>query len=413
MERRRKYYITKERRVLNVVQFITLYSTVVLLIAVGLIVACAMTSCSLIDEDTAGCPATETAGTPGSAIAFDTEGISVSDGDSTARTRTAPGTMTLDGTAGTESLKAKGFGVFACHTGVHPYVSISTTSNLMWNQLVTYDNTTATWTYSPLVYWPNSDEDVPEYVTFFAYAPHSDNANGCIADMSNADDVGDPWIVYQLGGSEEADGANGWKAQQVDLLYDFRKDQKREVPPASSGRVSFSFRHALASIGDRITVSCGQSIANKMVQHYSDTTLRFVLDSLTLDYVLTRKGRLTLNASSEPNWEAVESGDPTVTRRLVLTPNQVMASAASASYCNTYEYQTEAGQGVFYIPIESVRDKQRVGLRAKCRVLDAEDSEVWTGTITASTDITTGADASRTRNLHVELRLSDSVWPVP
>ena len=149
---------------------------------------------------------------PGSAIAF-------SVGDSTALTRTAQGTMTLDGSGSTVSLRDRGFGVFACHTGVHPYVSTSTTANLMYNQQVTYDGSASAWTYDPLVYWPNSDDGVPEFVTFFAYSPYSSNAKGCIADLSRPDEQGDPWILYQLGGTED-----DWQSSQVDLLYDFQKD---------------------------------------------------------------------------------------------------------------------------------------------------------------------------------------------
>ena len=35
------------------------------------------------------------------------------------QTRTAPGTITIDGAGGAESLREKGLGVFAAHTGLH------------------------------------------------------------------------------------------------------------------------------------------------------------------------------------------------------------------------------------------------------------------------------------------------------
>ena len=352
MERRRKYYITKERRVLNVVQFITLYSTVALLIAVGLIVACAMTSCSLIDEDTAGCPATETAVSSGSAIAFDTEGtvLSVHSGDSTARTRTAQGTMTLDGTGANEqSLKAKGFGVFACHTGLHPYISTAVTQNFMWNQRVSYSAAAGNWDYSPVVYWPDPVEGLYPYVTFFAYAPYAANpgtgstpADRCIVDCTLPVESGDPWLVYQLGGTED-----DWQQHQVDLLYDFQPDRQQGATPA---RVEFAFRHALACAGDHITVTCSPALQTRLQAAYSGTPVTLTVQRIALTYTLLRKGRLSLSSTTEPRWQAIASEVPTVVRRLTFTPNRVIATATSATACTLTDY-TASDQGIFYIPL--------------------------------------------------------------
>ncbi len=402
----------EEKPVLNALQLILcVIGAMVALLGIAMILLL-MTSCSVIDEDTSACSPTEG---KGGAIAFgavSTEGtvLSVSGGDSTdsaqGSTRTAEGTMTLDGTGGTESLRDKGFGVFACHTGVHPYVSTSTTANLMWNQLVEYNSSTRQWQYTPLVYWPNGEGGLDAYVTFFAYGPHSDNANGCIADMSNAGDVGDPWIVYQLGGSEQADGSGGWKARQVDLVYDFRKDCRRGSD--LSKKVDFSFRHALASIGDRVTVGCGQSVANALSLAYQGTPLTLVLKRFTLDYVLTRKGRLILNSNGQPNWEAVESEDSKVHRLITFEPDQRMAYVGTSSRCDTYTYQTEAGNGVFYIPVESGLDRQRIELTADYEVQAGSPATVvWEGRMTGSTDLSMSAEASKGRNLTVTLQMPE------
>ncbi len=301
----------------------------------------------------------------GEAIAFS---VSI---DTDGSTRTPYNMMTLDGAGANEhSLRTEGFGVFASHTGPHPYVSSNTECNLMWNQRVTYDGTAGAWVYSPLVYWPNgTEEDVPEYVTFFAYAPYSDasgDANSaCIADFSLPSEIGDPWLLYQLGGTEEATGVNGWKAKQVDLLYDFCKDQHK--PPTINRRVSFNFKHALACVGDNIIVTASEVLQNKLKSLYSlgdGHPVDITLDTLKLDYTLTRKGRLVLNsASSQPNWQEVVSEDLTVHRKLTLLPRHLLARATSASACTVFDYLA-TDQGIFYIPFERSGNRQQLKVTA-------------------------------------------------
>ena len=315
---------------------------------------------------------------PGEAIAFTVEGTGAS-------TRTPYNMMTLDGAGMNEhSLRSEGFGVFASHTGPHPYVSTSTECNLMWNQRVAYDGSAGAWTYAPLVYWPNgTEEDVPEYVTFFAYAPYSngesdDNA-ACIADFSLPSEIGDPWLLYQLGGTEEASGVNGWKARQVDLLYDFRKDEHK--PPTVNRRVSFNFKHALACVGDDITVTASEALQTKLKSLYSlgdGHPVTITLDTLQLDYTLTRKGRLVLNSnSSQPNWHEVVSEDLTVHRRLMLLPRQIIASATSASTCTLFNY-TATDQGIFYIPFERAGNQQKLTVKASYTLSTGDKDAVKT-----------------------------------
>ncbi len=368
----------------------------------GMLAVLLLAGCSAVDED-ADDQAREviTSTASGSAVVF-----SVADSAARGATRTAQGTMTLDGSDGTVSLQEQGFGVFACHTGVHPYVSSSTTSNLMWNQLVTWDGVNSVWSYSPLAYWPNGTGGADEYVTFFAYAPHSEHANGCIADMSRPEEKGDPWILYQLGGDTNADGANGWKARQVDLLYDFKKDQRR--PVVVNNRVALDFRHALACIGDRITVSCDESVATRLKAVYGGTPVTLTLHSLTVDYLLTRKGRLVLNNDGEPNWQAVESEDAKVHRYLSFTPNQVMAQATSASACALNSYASATGHGVFYIPLEVGADKQQVTVTADYTVTAGSPSyTVDEGTISTAIDLSFVSNASEGRDINVSLKIPE------
>lgn len=255
-------------------------------------------------------------------------------------------------------LRSDGFGVFACRTGKHPYVSSSISWNFMWNQKVEYSG--GSWTYSPVKYWPNETTDGAgdEYVTFFAYAPYSrrdnsDKASRCIVDFSNATEIGDAWLTYQLGGSE-----SNWQNDQVDLLYAVAKDQKR--PEKTGSKIKFSFRHALAGAGDRVKVVCGELFQYRLRQLAATRgeTVTLTLDKVTLDYTLTRKGRLMLNNASEPNWQEIASDDPMVHRTLELEPGLLMATA-SATACTASDYE-KSDLGVFYIPMNPAGEKQQV-----------------------------------------------------
>ena len=387
---------------ITVVQFIGRYTGALLAVLALIVLILMLTGCSATDDVPGGANGSD--GKQGSAIAF-----SVSS-DSTTRartTRTAQGTMTLDGTGSTVSLKQKGFGVFACHTGTHPYISTSTTTNVMHNQLVTWNDAGSVWEYTPLVYWPVADEDQTNYVSFFAYAPYSTNANGCIADMSRPEDTGDPWILYQLGGDSHADGEYGWRAKQVDLVYDFKKDQHRTYPMENS-KVGFEFKHALACIGDQVTVSVGESVQDRLKAIYFGTPVTLTISTITIDYLLTSKGRLVLNDNGQPNWQAVESGNQKVHRLLSYTPNMVMAQATSSSVCTTNSFTTGAGQGVFYIPLETGSEKQKVTVSAEYTVTTGSQAYVIAeGTLEATVNLSYISNASEGRNLNITIQIPE------
>ncbi len=378
-------------RLMNVIQFI---GGVMFCLLVAVTIACAIllfTGCTAVDE-AQGAPAAT-----GSAIVFSARADSTTRG---AATRTAQGTITVDGTGSTVSLQEQGFGVFACHTGTHPYVSTSTTANLLHNQLVQYNAVNSVWQYNPLVYWPNGVTGDKEYVSFFAYGPHSTTAANCIVDMSRPDEVGDPWILYQLGGTSNADGADGWKACQVDLLYDFQRDQQRGDTPGT--RVDFDFKHALACIGDRITVRCDESVTDRLKGVYEDTPIQFTVTRIAINYQLTRKGRLVLNGSSQPNWQAVESEDAKVSRTLEFTPNLVMARATSASEATSDIFETSPGHGIFYIPIESGGSPQQVTVTISYTITaDGSAEPIEEGSASSTIDLSFICNASEGRNLNI------------
>ena len=313
-------------------------------------------------------------------------------------TRTAPGTLSLDGLGSPveQSLREKGFGVFACHTGLHPYVSTAITQNFMWNQHIAYSSAAANWDYSPVVYWPDPVEGLYPYVTFFAYAPYaaapgsgSTPVDRCIVDCTLPVESGDPWLVYQLGGTED-----DWQQHQVDLLYDFRPDCQQSATPA---RVEFAFRHALACAGDHITVTCSPALQARLQAAYSGTPVTLSVQRIALSYTLLRKGRLHLGSTTEPRWQTIASESPTVVRHLTLTPHRVIATATSATACTLTDY-TAADQGIFYIPLADSANPQWVDI-----TVDYATSGGTSASVTTRVELTAVASASQNRDFRIIL----------
>jgi len=368
-----------------------------IMIAVSLLI-----SCSLVDEDASACD--HAAGSrSGSAIAFNV-------GDSTASTRTPQGTMTLDGADATTSLRDKGFGVFAAHTGIYKYASSTVTPNLMYNQQVDYDDATGVWQYSPIVYWPAGEDGNESYVSFFAYAPYSDGSaddeRDCITDFSLGSETGDPWLVYRLGGTEQADGYLGWKASQQDLVCAFSKDQTRGS--GTDTRVTLDFRHALASVGDQVTLSCDYTVEDRLKALYTTSDVKLTVSKVTLDYQLTPKGRLVLNDAGMSNWQAINSGDALVHRYLTFEPSQVMATATSRLAATTRKFTSSTGNGIFYIPLENGSSRQTLTVTADYAISSDDPTEIFdSGQASATADLTYVHNASEGRNINMSFKLPD------
>ena len=279
------------------------------------------------------------------------------------------GTRAEGAISSNDELHAAGFGVFACHHGQHPYSSSNVSSNFMWNQQVTWHAGSGKWKYEPMKYWPqgDGDEDNREYLSFFAYGPYAEaNETGCVTDFSNNKEVGDPWLVYQLGGSRDS-----WQSAQKDLLYAFAKDQQQ---PSTGGeittsRINLNFRHALAGAGDEISVAVSSDLQAKLKEQAAAAgrEVSLILDRIILNYTLVRKGKLVLNSSDTPNWQSIESEDPMIHRVLTLTPNdaqKVLATAANGSTCTVNDCRF-TGQGIFYIPLSLKGQEQTVDIMAQ------------------------------------------------
>ena len=242
----------------------------------------------------------------------------------------APGMMDLDGSLMPVALQDKGFGVFASHTVLEKYENATVSTNFMFNQKVEYKSTgvvLSNWTYSPVKYWPNyTNATEKEYVSFFAYAPYEADPQDdgrCIFAMSKNFAYGDPWVNYRMAESPwDADPTK----QQVDLCFGMKRegtgpytykpwtDQSKE-DYAVGDKLSFAFVHALACIGDQITIKMADDLWTK-INGYATVTVKKV----TIKYKnLTNKARLVLNSADEtPNWKEVISGELTCERTLTL-----------------------------------------------------------------------------------------------
>lgn len=236
------------------------------------------------------------------------------------------------------ALQASGFGVFACHTGDLTYETTSVQPNFMYNQAVNY--VSSAWNYEPVKYWPQAQD----HISFFAYAPYeaSPSMEKCIAAFSPVDALGDPWLLYKLAPEVE---------DQVDLLYGIKAetgapwlDVQRQ-----NAAVNFTFRHALACIGDEITIAASPELKQLLTAAGASLTITGV----TVNYTnLTAKGRLVLNSTGSPKWEGVYSGNLTTSRSVSKTG----LSVALSTLADAAPQALSTGQGLFYIPL-TLEDK--------------------------------------------------------
>jgi hypothetical protein len=243
-----------------------------------------------------------------------------------------------------DDLQGTSFGVFGSYTGALRYENTTVSPDFMYNQEVKYSG--GSWSYRPVKYWPN---DSREYVSFFAYAPFVEdpqaNTEGII-DMSKLSDLGDPWVNYRI-------AADPWSttSPQVDLLYGQQEltvggnttyipwlDQQKPTDPVN-GKMKFTFRHALACIGDEITIKCSDALKT-LIQDYATINIT----QIKIDYKdLTTKGRLVLKSEDEANWKEIISGEITTTRTYTKDVDITFPTVTTATISE--------GDGLFYIPL--------------------------------------------------------------
>lgn len=196
----------------------------------------------------------------------------------------AAGTLTLDGAT---SLQTEGFGVTAYHTGHVGYGPLAQ-PNFMYNQQVTYDGTN--WTYEPVKYWPNETDGL---LSFFAYAPYVEvipqtglattDGDVGIGALTSTVKTGDPMARYYV---------TLTPSECVDLCW--AAPQKNLLKPAVGSKVTFNFKHALASLNVQIKtdVDGGASVNSKT---------RIWVRQVTFDG-FEMSGMLNLASENTPTW---------------------------------------------------------------------------------------------------------------
>lgn len=151
----------------------------------------------------------------------------------------------------TEALKTRGFGVFAYHQGTlsfNQYFTTSSEPNFMKNELVTYQEASESWVYSPVKYWSNNLDDKH---SFFAYAPyylpdgiHKTLGHNYPASLSLVlEGTNDGPAIYYVA-PDNLD-------KVVDLCWGEYKDGKAvidRVKPDVNDKMKFTFKHGLARI---------------------------------------------------------------------------------------------------------------------------------------------------------------------
>lgn len=232
------------------------------------------------------------------------------------------------------SLQAGGFGVFGCYTGLHNYSESDANSSFMYNQELEWVSGDAHWEYNPVKYWPGEEG---HKVSFFAYAPYSEcDGTGCIPSCVRYQETADPWVMYRI--AEDP-------AQQVDLLY--ATPLLDQTKMAVNERLEFTFKHALACVGDNVTISTSAT--------------GVTLKEVSIDYTLTAKGRLVLWNRGSANWKPIQSEDVVTVRSVSLL------TGGHEPLPKTF-----SGQGLFCIPAEAAGYPQKATIHVTYVVNNVE-----------------------------------------
>lgn len=181
---------------------------------------------------------------------------------------------------GKSDIQTSGFRVTAISTGTDTWsvggaTNSPQSSNLFYNKQISYTAGENVWGYEPFVIWPND-----HYVSFFAYAPYSNNVT-----LSAASVNGTPTLTYVN------PNAN---ADQVDLTADMITDRRKSD---TNNKITYAFDHILSKIG----------FSAKLDKAYNVTELTSVTVTSVKVYFTANKvmnSRVyTFNASNQlTNW---------------------------------------------------------------------------------------------------------------
>lgn len=241
--------------------------------AIAMVAVASLAGCSAnadLDTNTTDSNKQESVATPvnfGSYLAQSKSTLSRAGGTTSGSETTSASSASSASEMTTAELQKTGFGVVAYYTTTSYSAGQSTTEpNFMYNTRVSG----ASWTYSPVMYWPNGGQtegatpgENTQYLSFFAYAPYKETfGDKGITALSSNSIPGDPTVSYTLGANgADADllwgtaGTNGTTTTgNAQNGTDFRGGAKAAVNANLSkmkvgGKVTFNFKHALAKFG--------------------------------------------------------------------------------------------------------------------------------------------------------------------
>ena len=345
------------------------------------------------------------AGSNGMSGSWDPDPIAFGVSDSTCSDTIAPPPMLTraPNEATLNTVQTSGFGVFAARTGAHKYANSSISCNFMSNEKIYYQG--SSWLYDLPKYWPNGEDGADEYISFFAYAPYSDGTSTTgVTDFALPYELGDPWLVFKLPDA------------QIDLLYAAKVDQQKTT---NGGKVEFSFKHALACVGDKITTGIkeelGTQLQTEVTGNASLTKIEVKLRQITIDYTLTQKGKLTLG--SKARWQPVMSEAPTTTRSVTLdyTASPVTLATITSEGVSRNDV-IEESNGVFYIPVQAGGDEQKATVTLDytiVRTFSDTSTTVYDGSTTNTIGLQAAGGEVAGEHLNLNLNLSENVRVKP
>ena len=184
----------------------------------------------------------------------------------------------------TDKLGELGFGVFAYYTGQDDADedNIKGDPNFMNNVKVTYgdwkqdpddDPKNNSWGYSDLKYWPNTTGDK---ISFFAYAPHTENQTKLKVYTKSGGPTGDDTPVYLTYVLDYNDYKN-----HIDVLF-----APKQLNTTKQSTVNLTFYHALSRVGFKV----------KNNMDYGNTKIK--LKSVSLSGKLIWSGTMFLNKAT-------------------------------------------------------------------------------------------------------------------
>lgn len=206
--------------------------------------------------------------------------------------------------------------------GVSAYYLTSVTPDFMYNQAV--NKSGDAWTYSPVKYWPTMEN---YGITFYAYAPHTDDANGFIK-LPDNNGTGVPVINVSLPTGDDAD-----LKKMVDFVTDEEYYQQKTNGNNTSNKITFTFNHKMTRIGLKANVSkdvYNTDAANKTKvvirsielnaggEFYTSAKYKYTEHITSIssnpEYWYDQKGDVKLNLKSILNW----SNDWTISKNKVI-----------------------------------------------------------------------------------------------